>query len=86
MPKMVLKDFWAPWCQPCRQMAPVLDQLQQEFPDLVIEKINIDTDEIKTANYGVMSLPTFVIEKDDKEVKRFVGVIPKEDLVKALRD
>jgi thioredoxin 1 len=75
-------DFWAPWCGPCRIMNPILDELEKELGDKVeIEKINVDEDQAKSQQFGVMSIPTYVIVKDGKEVGRKIGVTPKADLL-----
>ena len=81
-----LLDFWAVWCQPCRVMAPVLDELEKELKGKVeIERINVDENQEKSSKYGVMSIPTYIILKDDKEVGRKVGVTPKAELLKLLQ-
>lgn len=80
-----LLDFWANWCQPCRIMNPVLDEIGEELKGSIeIEKINVDENVEIAQKYGVMSIPTYVIEKDGKEVGRKIGVTPKVELVKLL--
>lgn len=79
---MKILDFYADWCPPCKMMEPVIEELAQEGYN--IEKINIDTNQALAETYGVMSIPTFVIENDSKEIKRFTGVTPKEVLKEAL--
>jgi thioredoxin 1 len=77
-----LLDFYADWCQPCKQMAPIIEELEKEFD---VEKINVSENMERGANYDVMSIPTYVIMEDNKEVQRFTGVMSKEELEKALR-
>lgn len=81
-----LLDFWAVWCFPCKTMEPVLEELEKELKGKVeIEKINVDENPQRAAQYGVMSIPTYVIEKDGKEVARRIGVTAKSELVKLLQ-
>ncbi|KKQ16243.1 thioredoxin [Candidatus Daviesbacteria bacterium RIFCSPHIGHO2_12_FULL_37_16] len=81
-----LLDFWAVWCGPCRIMAPVLEEIKKELGDKVeVEEINVDEDPKKTEQFGVMSIPTYVIMKDGKEVGRKIGVTPKAELLKLLQ-
>lgn len=81
-----LLDFWAVWCQPCRIMDPVIDELEHELAGKVeIEKINVDDEPAKSSEYGVMSIPTYVVLKDGKEVGRKIGVTAKQELLKLLQ-
>lgn len=78
-------DFWAPWCGPCKIMNPIVEELEKEFKDVEFEKVNVDEKSETASKYGVMSIPTFVIEKDGKEVGRKVGATGKDELVKLLK-
>lgn len=81
-----LLDFKAIWCGPCRMMEPVIEELKKEL-DGKVEVVVIDVDENQTeaGKYGVMSIPTFIVLKDGKEVGRKIGVTSKEDLLKLLQ-
>ena len=80
----VLVDFWAPWCGPCRQIAPVIEQLAGENAGIKIGKLNVDNAPNSAQSYGVSSIPTLMIFKDGEVVERFVGVQPKSRLQEAI--
>lgn len=80
-----LLDFYADWCGPCVAMKPVIEELEKEMADTVkITKIDVDQKQEEASKYGVMSIPTYVILKDGKEVDRFIGANSKEDVVSKL--
>ena len=80
-----LLDFNAVWCQPCKIMSPIIEDIEKEFKDkLEIIKIDVDKESKKADEYNVMSIPTFVILKDNKEIGRTTGTISKQNLIKLL--
>lgn len=80
-----LLDLWAPWCVPCKMMEPIIKELEEELKGRVdVVKINVDENNEEASKYGVMSIPTYIVIKDNKEVGRKVGMISKEELVKLL--
>jgi thioredoxin 1 len=77
----VVVDFWADWCNPCRMIAPIVEQLADEQKDEIkVTKLDVDSNPRTASTYGVQSIPTLILFRDGKEVKRFVGVMPKEKL------
>ena len=81
----ILVDFWAPWCAPCRSIAPVVDELAGEYAGRVgFAKVNVDENPKVATDYGVRSIPTLLIFKEGKPVAQIVGMRPKAELKKQL--
>ncbi len=81
---LVLVDFWAPWCGPCRMQTPILEQIVGKVPGAKIAKLNVDNAPTLAAHYEVMSIPTLLVLKDGQKVKQFIGVQQASVLVAAL--
>jgi len=80
----VLVDFWATWCGPCQMVGPIVEQLAEEQSEVKIVKVDVDQAQEIAGRYGVLSIPTFVLFKDGKEVRREVGALPKAALRKLI--
>ena len=80
----VLVDFWAPWCGPCRIIAPHLEELDNERDDLTVVKLNVDDNPQTAAKYGIMSIPTLILFKNGAVAKQVVGALPKARLQQEL--
>ena len=83
--ELMMVDFWAEWCGPCKMLGPVIDQLAQEYEGkAVIGKVNVDEEQELAMSFGISSIPTVVFFKDGEEIERLVGVMPPEDFVQVL--
>ena len=82
--KPVLLDFWAPWCAPCRMLAPVVEEIANERADIKVGKINIDEQSELANKFGIMSIPTLVVMKNGKIIQQVSGVRPKNAILEML--
>ena len=83
--KTVLVDFWATWCGPCRMIAPVLEEVAKERPDVTVCKVDVDEERELALEYGVSSIPTLVVFRDGKVVNQSIGAMPKERILAMLQ-
>jgi len=84
--KPVLLDFWASWCGPCRMVSPTIEEIAQENEDIKVGKINVDEEAELAAKFKIMSIPTLMVLKEGKVTAMSVGVQPKKDILKMIRD
>ena len=82
--KLVLLDFWASWCGPCRMVSPIVDEIAAERGDIKVCKINVDEQPELAARFGVMSIPTLVVMKNGKVINQAVGARPKAQILAML--
>jgi len=82
---LVLMDFWAEWCGPCKKVSPILDEISQEH-GILVGKLNIDENPIKPAEYSVSSIPTMVLFEDGVVIKTIIGAKPKHKMLEELSE
>jgi thioredoxin len=82
---VVLVDFWAPWCGPCKKVSPILDEISEER-GLWVGKLNVDENPIKSSEYSVTSIPYMVLFKSGKPVKTIIGAKPKHTILEEIKE
>ena len=85
--ELVLVDFWAPWCMPCRMLAPTIEEIAEEMDGKIkVCKMNVDENVQYPQEYGIMSIPTVMLFKDGQVVETMIGLQPKEQIVKTIQE
>ncbi len=82
---VLLVDFYADWCGPCKMLAPLIEEAAREHPEISVGKINVDNEPQLAAAFGISSIPTLMVFKDGKAVKKSVGFISKEEIEELLK-
>lgn len=83
--KITIVDFYADWCGPCKMMSPIIDKIAEENDDIKVGKLNVDESGDVATQFNIMSIPTIVIFKNGTELKRFVGVTSKDNIINAIK-
>lgn len=83
--KVVIIDFWATWCGPCKMMAPVVEEVAKDYPDVKVCKVNVDEEPELSNAFKIVSIPTIVVIKNGEIIDSVVGYRPKEDIEKIIK-
>jgi thioredoxin 1 len=81
---LVLVDFWAPWCAPCRMLGPIIEEIAGEVEGIKIGKLNVDENPVTAGEYKIMSIPNVILFKDGEAVEAIIGLRPKEAYLEAI--
>jgi thioredoxin 1 len=81
---LVLVDFWAPWCAPCRMLGPIIEEIAGEVEGIKIGKLNVDENPVTAGEYKIMSIPNVILFKDGEAVEAIIGLRPKEAYLEAV--
>lgn len=83
--KTVLIDFWASWCGPCKMLSPIVSEVAEENGDIDVGKINVDEEAELSLEFSIMSIPTLIVFKDGKAVKKSIGLVSKEEILELIK-
>ncbi|MBQ8571965.1 MAG: thioredoxin [Ruminococcus sp.] len=82
--KVVLLDFWATWCGPCQMIAPILNEVAEECPDITVGKIDVDEEQELAMSFGITSIPTLIVIKNGKAVDKAIGMRAKNQIIEMI--
>ncbi len=83
--KTVLIDFWASWCGPCKMLSPIVSEVAEENSDIDVGKINVDEEAELSLEFNIMSIPTLIVFKDGKAVKKSIGLVSKQEILELIK-
>lgn len=83
--KTVLIDFWASWCGPCKMLSPIVSEIAEENSDIDVGKINVDEEAELSLKFSIMSIPTLIVFKDGKAVKKSIGLVSKQEILELIK-